>query len=456
MEPCSRPEAARQIEKNMPGLWEGDWRSFIRRKDLGLVGFLALLAGLTSFLYFVHFRNFYNNDSPTYITPAINLIAGKGFTDANGNPEVMRTPGYPVSLLPFLWAKLDLKYLIIFQHLLRVLIILATAVFILRTTGSSLQAYVAGCFLGIDLPFLEAANLVMPEILFSVVLMAVLWLLWREALPPEKHWIHSLVPGALAGASVLIRPVSLFFFAPAAAYLLLAPRCFRWRAALSFFVAFAFCPMLWTARNYLEGGYLGVSSITAKNLLLYRAAGVLALTDPGDFRTNFDKRQNMLESQACEQLTELYGKPCSQLTAAQQSEYYSRKGRRILMEHPFVSVKLALRAAVVTMLDGGPNSLEGITGIKVKTGIRILLIYTVPAFCFALVGLERLRRENRQLFYLTFFTILYFVAISAGAEAYSRFRVPVEPAYALLIAKGADYVFKERMGRAKTLIVSCN
>ena len=64
----------------------------VRRTEWGLVAFIALLAGLASFLYFGYFRDFYNNDSPTYITPAVNLAAGKGFTDGNGNPEIMRTP----------------------------------------------------------------------------------------------------------------------------------------------------------------------------------------------------------------------------------------------------------------------------------------------------------------------------------------------------------------------------
>ena len=36
-----------------------------------------------------------------------------------------------------------------------------------------------------------------------------------------------------------------------------------------------------------------------------------------------------------------------------------------------------------------------------------------------------------------FFTIGYFFVISAGAEAYSRFKVPVMPMYALLIGGGA-------------------
>lgn len=94
------------------------------------------------------------------------------------------------------------------------------------------------------------------------------------------------------------------------------------------------------------------------------------------------------------------------------------------------------------MLDGGPASLSGLSGITPSIAIRVLMIYTLPIFCLALVGLQRLWGRNRRLFYLSFLVIAYFVIISSGAEANSRLRVPIEPIYGLLAAVGADDILR--------------
>ncbi|HZE82363.1 MAG TPA: hypothetical protein VE604_15795, partial [Candidatus Polarisedimenticolia bacterium] len=114
------------------------------RKIFGILILIAALASLTSVLYFAHFHDLYTDDSPGYIRPAANLLAGNGFTDAQGYPDTLRTPGYPLVILPFLWAHLDLKYLALFQHLLRVLIIVASAAFAFQLSQSRRQALLVG------------------------------------------------------------------------------------------------------------------------------------------------------------------------------------------------------------------------------------------------------------------------------------------------------------------------
>ena len=62
------------------------------RKIFGVLILMAVLASLTSVLYFAHFHDLYTDDSPGYIRPAANLLAGNGFTDAQGHPDTLRTP----------------------------------------------------------------------------------------------------------------------------------------------------------------------------------------------------------------------------------------------------------------------------------------------------------------------------------------------------------------------------
>ncbi|MGZ4895683.1 MAG: hypothetical protein ACXVJ0_04495, partial [Candidatus Angelobacter sp.] len=180
------------------------------RKTAGILVLIAVLASLTSILYFAHFQDLYTDDSPGYIRPAVNLLAGKGFTDAQGHPDTLRTPGYPLVILPFLWAHLDLKYLVLFQHLLRVLIVVATAAFAFQLSRSTRQAVLVGILLSLDLPFLRSANNVMTEVVFTLALGIALKLLWTESMKSAERMIHCLAAGLVCGATVLIRPVSIF------------------------------------------------------------------------------------------------------------------------------------------------------------------------------------------------------------------------------------------------------
>src|SRR5215813_12622346 len=402
-----------------PGNLPGDSGGRNIKKIQTLVVSIALLALATHFLYFSHFRNFYSSDSSTYITPASNLIHGRGFTGLDGRVETVRTPGYPLLIVPFLLAGADLKYLVILQHLMQVALIVATVIVAFKLSGSGGLALIVGIIFLIDLPMLEAANHILTETFFTVVFASALWLLWTGSMPPEgRRWNRLLFSGLLAGASVLIRPVALYFFVPAAVYLLLAKG--RLRSVFIFVAAFACFPLLWAARNYHQTGYFTVSSVSGQELLCWRAGGILALEEPGDFNANVAKRCTQLENTVCSELKTQYGKDCSEFSSAQKSAYEMQLARRILAQNPIGYLKLALRGAAVMLLDGGPSSLQGITGINPHVGIRLLLIYTVPALCFALAGLWELWKRNRQLFFLCFLTTAYFVAVSAGGDSYSR------------------------------------
>lgn len=408
------------------------------RKIVGILILIATLASLASLLYFAHFHDLYTDDSPGYIRPAANLLAGNGFTDAQGYPDTLRTPGYPLVILPFLWAHLDLKYLVLFQHLLRVLIIAATAAFAFQLSGSRRQALLVGILLSIDLPFLRSANNVMTEIVFTLLLGIALKLLWTESIKSDDRMIRYVAAGLICGATVLIRPVSIFLFVPVAIYLLVVRRSRGWLAAFAFSAAFLCLPLAWAARNEVRTGYFGVSSISGYSILQYRAAGVLAINDPGDFYGNLDKRQIELEAQACQDLQRLRGMDCAQMSDPAKSAYFAQFGRRIVARHPLAYIKLALRGLGMMMLTGSPASLSGITGLSFSVAAKILLLYTVPCLGLAVWGLKEFWNRNRAFFWLAALIIGYFVAVSSGAETFARFRIPILPLYSILIAQGLD------------------
>src|ERR1700750_2851758 len=99
-----------------------------RAKSDLLLGFALTL--LTNLLYFApRAAAFFYPDSATSLTPARFLLHGAGFVHAPGVVETMRTPGYPIVLLPFLLLQHTAAAVVIAQHLLNAL--LAMAIYLL-------------------------------------------------------------------------------------------------------------------------------------------------------------------------------------------------------------------------------------------------------------------------------------------------------------------------------------
>lgn len=415
--------------------------------------FVAVLTLATHFLFFGSFRDFMFPDSYSYLLGATRLATGHGFTNSLGDPETMRTPGYPLLIVPFLWAGLSLSALVAVQHLVWVLIGVATAAFAFQLSGSPRNALITGILISIDLPTLQTANGVLTETFFTAVLAFSLWLFWTAALAPGRAWTRSLFSGLLLGVSVMVRPISVFIVFPGVVYLGLTRKCFRFSSALSFGLAFALLPLLWSARNYRETGYFTLSTIPAWNMLGYRAAGVLAIDDPGDFVANFDVRHRQLQEEVCNLTKDIDEGECRPLIEEQRqiplkSQYYMRLGRTIVEEHPVAYAKLAARGATLMMLGEDSDLVARLTGIPPKVAARVTLVYTLPMLCCAFLGAWELWKRQRAFFYLAAFTVVYFVVISSGAETYSRFRVPIMPLYALLAASGLDLLLKRRGSKA--------
>jgi hypothetical protein len=398
---------------------------------------LTLLACLTHSLYCYRFVDFYSPDSSTYLVPAANLAAGRGFIDAAGRPDTLRTPGYPVLIVPFLLAGLNLKYLIVFQHAVAILVTIATSALLLRLTGNTIQAFLSGLILCLDFPFLNAANSILTETCFTAALGVTCYLLFIAA-PAGRRTLHlSAAAGLFAGASVLIRPIALLFFVPAVIFVVCTSFDNRLRRAFAFVVAFSILPVGWTVRNYHEQGYLGVSSISGFTMVL-RGAAALAINDPGEFEVNYADRIRQLKAQACEDIVRVLNNDCDAVTPSQRADYESRLGSKLVSTHPFAYVRVMARGTAIMMLGGDREHLSQLVG---RWATPIILSVTAPAFGLALVGLGSFRRSHTRFACLAALTIGYFVLLSAGAEAYSRHRVPIDPMYAMLIAAGVGRLF---------------
>lgn len=376
------------------------------RTAVVLVLLLALAAHLT---YFALDRDHRARDSAAYVQTAESLLAGRGFT-RDGVIETRRTPGYPLAIAAFRAAGIGDRGLALAQHLAAALMAAALVLVARRLTGNALIALIAAALVAGDLPTIVHANKILTETAFTLLLLAVFVLAWRIGEGARRPLLEGAIAGLLIGAAALVRPIAVAFFVPLALY-------FAWtrrRGVIPLFVVCAlFLPSMWTVRNYRATGVATLSSISADSMLFFKAAGALAIEDSGDFATNLRRHQAALRMAADDETRRSHS-PLDRTRA--------RMGREIVLQHPLAFAKVTARGVAATLLGGGAG--------------RLTLLYTAPALLFAIVGLLYLLKTNTRLGVLVLITLAYFVLLSAGAESYSRFRVPVVPFYSVAIATG--------------------
>jgi hypothetical protein len=383
-------------------------------RDAVLIAFVALAANF-AYLYFSN-GDFFFPDSFTYMTPARNLRHGLGFATAPGVPETMRTPGYPLFLLPFLSS---MTAVVAVQHLLNAA--LAAAIyFFARRRLSRFAAIVAALVFALDVPTIHYANKVLSETLFTVLLFA-LFVLAARGKPS----------GLLSGVLVLVRPVAILYFAV----------LLRRRRIIAFSIAALVLPLLWAARNAYRTGVFTVSSIAGVNWLEYRAAGALAMEDQGeDFQADLQRHQKELEADAEDEIDDRLHVAAEDLPHAVMAREYGRIGRRVALEHPVALAELTVRGLLIDLLDSDWEALEVVSPLHPSLLELTFNALQAALLVLAAVGILALWRSDRELALLLLVTIAYFVVMAAGAESEARFRVPVIPQLAIAAAAGADAV----------------
>ncbi len=398
----------------------------------------ALLALVLNLCFFSAFREHLTPDSASYIAPAHSLLLSASFNNAADEPETVRTPGYPLFLALFFACSFGAWTVVLVQHLLLAGIVGAAAVAAFRVSGNPAAGVGAGMILALDLAGIVTANDILTETLSSAFLLAVACQAYRAATrdSPKALWLAGFA-GLLAGWMVLIRPVALFYGGPLALFFLIAAKPgLKRRTAVAALLAFCVFPALWIARNYRITGHATISPISGINMLLYRAAGALAANDPGNYDANFSRRKDELQALACQNLERSQGRPCAELSIADRASYYSELGIRIMIRTPGGFMKLMFRGLGMVVLGGGAEEIAQIARVTDRTAQIICLFYTVPVALLALLGSLYWFRRDRAMFWLLLLTVVYFFVISAGAEGYSRFRVPVMPLYAILAGGG--------------------
>lgn len=387
---------------------------------------LVFVAVLATHLTYEFFSNgdFFYPDSYTYLTPAANLVHGH-FTGEEG-PEVLRTPGYPLFLVPFLALQAPARAIVAFQHLLDAL--LAAAIFALaRRAGASRGMAAAGALvIALDTITIHYANKILTETVSAIVLFAIVAFVLNARTP-----VRLLIAGLLCGALVLVRPVAIAYFIVVIFWLVFVRA--GTRAIAVFFIAAIALPVAWASRNAAATGHFTISTIGSANLLMHRAAGALAMEDGGDFKQRHSVRMQQLQKIVDRMVTEGEGLEPDEVESADLAPYYDRLARQVLLQHPRGAALVTLRGLWVNVAESDWEAMKIVSRIDPGVVEIAIGVWTWLLWIAAIGGLVIMGRRDAAPALLIAATILYFLLMAAGGEAEARFRTPVVPLMALAV-----------------------
>jgi 4-amino-4-deoxy-L-arabinose transferase-like glycosyltransferase len=417
-----------------------------RFRNIAIAGSAILaLALATNAAFFFNSPEYTYPDSDTYLYPASAMLRGSGFIEEPGMWDTIRTPGYPALLAGLMFFDVSIRGIVFLQHIANIALALGVFTLALVATRRLLVATAAGAILAIDPTTLRYCNRILTEAPFAFCLFVFIAATWALVHDGKRSVAWPIALGLSSGVLALIRPASLFFPILIAAFLLGASRDRRLRTAILFALSAALLPAAWTIRNEMRTGVPTFSSIGATNLLLYRAAGVLAIGQPGDFAANQTRIQNALLERAYSELGREYGvdKP-EAMPHAIRARKYTAIARPIILAHPIAYLRLALRGLGHLLFDDDSIAVEMAADAPIGDPVwgAVVRTYTWACVPLAILGLIMLLRSDWRLGLLLLLTLAYFLGIAAGGESESRFRAPVIPEVAIAAASGIEALRK--------------
>jgi 4-amino-4-deoxy-L-arabinose transferase-like glycosyltransferase len=402
---------------------------------------------------------FMDSDSWGYHRLASNLLAGNGYswdTQPPYMPNLYRPPGFPV-ILTGIYALTgpSVPAAIVVQAAVSTLTVLLTFFLMRALTGQPGLALVAAATLALDPVAIQYSNLLLTETFTSPLIVLVAWCVWMYRASAQAVWL--VAAGVILAGGILVHPVLVFL----PAFLLVAPLLSRKTRTPRQFgvaigtVAIALAPAsAWIVRNWYVGDFVGISSVTAVNLLKYKAAGVEA-----ELRGTTREVERDRLTKECE--AELP----PDATPGERFRLWQRRGSSILLAHPLTYAKVHAKGMALELIgperDHTTRLLYGravldATGrysdastavarterrVAVLEAARYLILGWQGLLLLGLAtGAWQIARSRPWLLCALMVVPLYVLALSGGPEASPRFRVLYLPVFALLTAVGAQAV----------------
>lgn len=405
-------------------------------------------------------------DTSGYLGPVVELLANGRF-QTQDHPEILRTPGYSLFLVPgVLLGHLEAVTvaLQIACSGLTVLLVWKSAPLLTDRPGAGPAAALLYALEPLSVIY---ASKLLSETLFTALLILSLYLLLRYLRDRSTPVLAGA--GAALSAAVYVRPVG--YLLPVLVFAVLLARWWRCRAsgrrplwqALLFLGLCASALGAWQARNAVVAGYRGFAAVPAVNAYFYYGAAVLAAEEGVPYYAMQERLGYRNDEVYLARHPEQRG-----WSQAERYRFLGREGTRLVLSRPLLCARICLRGLGRTVLDpGGVELLRlfrwypesgGMLGAIVDRGLTATVADAVVrrpevgwvtlgtglplGICLvlaviALLGPGRLQGTPVVLLVAG---AGYLLLASAGPLALDRFRHPVMPILCLLAGHAAPAV----------------
>jgi len=385
-------------------------------------------------------------DSHGYRSLAESLMQGDGFVAPGSEPlGLSRTPGYPVFLavLFSIFGTVSWPVVLLQEAILALvgLILYLLAHSMGREDVGLWAALIFGLMIN---PAVWALTL-MTEVLFTLLVVLSFFLLYKALSSPRLVW--SVASGLTLGVATLIRPSSLLLLPAWCALFLYAHRKSlgkwkTWSNAAILCAGFFLMTLPWMIRNQVVWDRFTLSSISHINLGGYLAAGTL------------EEAEGISLEQARAML------PLSEVPQPGQKQVYFD----VIISHPVAFVSQYIKGTLAMLLGYGRTTLawiwgepfpvaqaldslragdwQGMQGLLRSANLgAVVATVLLPAlqvlvYVLAGAGFVTMFRQggHQRLLAIGIALICLLILAPVGHVGNARFRVPLEPFLAFLVA----------------------
>jgi hypothetical protein len=423
------------------------------------------------------YKELYTPDTNSYVRAALTLVSSGSF-NRNNVAEIVRTPGYPILLIPgILLNKIEFTAVIIQIFLSCLSIILVYKITLIIFNNNYKLSLLSAFLYAIEPLSIIYSLRLMSESLFVFLLLISLYY-FILYLKYNRLW-SLIVSSIILAATVYVRPIS--YFLPLGLSIILLYNLTKVRQKKSLFVHIIIyftitygIVGLWQIRNKILAGYSGFSAVTDVNLYLYQGAAVLA------------SKENVPIENIRKQMNDLLANETDNQLYSQSNKYlYMReKGLNIIQDNLLLYTKIHIRGMINILFSPGALDLLALFNISPKSSLlgdallnkgftilphilikfinnekAIIVISTLLFGCMLIIylisGLISFYFNNNLIniqIITLIFIVIYFLLISGGPIANCRFRHPIMPLISILSAQGL-YACYWHFFPAKRLII---
>ncbi len=381
-------------------------------------------------------------DTPTYEQPALALLEDGHFSRSpqDARAEFLRTPGYPAFIATVYWIfGQSHAALLLMQVLLSTVTVLIVYLIGARMWSVSVGLLAAGMTALEPLQWYSAGTILSESLdtLLLVLVVAIGFVMFTQE-RPKLRWPFLL--GIAAATATMVRPVT--YYLPLFVTALLVYQALRRRETLRHgarMIAVFLLPVIvivggWQFRNHETVNSWRFSAVEAKNLDLFRGAGVVA--DEDGISLNAAQRRLLMR----------LGSHPGESQGAYFGRMY-RQGLHILAAQPWEAAEGAVRG-LLDEIDSTRSRTFAYLGLPPASGTledagTLLLACFYALFLYGLVLVVRARRRLLAHVFVVG-VAAYVLLVSAGPEATGgrgeRFRSVVMPILILYAARGFQEV----------------